>query len=556
MQIKQTVNNMRYPVLLAVIVNIMLFALFYLFATPLLNSGDDAYFMYTLSGGYGEAPTSLLHYDYGWHYWLGSVVKQCFILEPGFNWYSFILNLFHFSGCASILFVLRRRMPLFKALLFFVIFFLLIETRMLLSLSYTGAAWVMGAGGALLMIEGFRGSTVQGSMVKWLLGPGGFLMKGMILIILAGMLRYQMMEMVILLSLPLGYMLLSRKAFFKLAALMLVAVVVVVGLFKIHEAHYRKHIAGWDQQEKFRQALFIAYNKSIKPAKQQTVFYDSLERNLFNAGFLYDSTRFTPERVATITKQITRNRYFDLKEDRIKLYWVLRSFEFYFLLIVMVLALWIWQGYKTQAKRWLYYFLFVLAVYLLLYVFLKITHPVYMGLMMMLWLQLALQSPEEEQTIKYKRLPLIYLPIMIVALFGAKAAWQENSNNIIRKKYFYCAMENLNRYPDRLYVATDDNFPLGWIGLWDDPKEYPVYNLIYKDRLITHTYLTTIQRFGIRDFQQALLHDKRIYLLGDTIPGSDKIFPGTILSGPIKEMVCLLARQLKQQDTVTVSSTH
>ena len=547
---------MRYPVLLAVIVNIMLFALFYLFATPLLNSGDDAYFMYTLSGGYGEAPTSLLHYDYGWHYWLGSIVKQCFILQPGFNWYSFILNLFHFSGCASILFVLRRRMPLFKALLFFVIFFLLIETRMLLSLSYTGAAWVMGAGGALLMIEGFRGSTVQGSMVKWLLGPGGFLVKGMILIILAGMLRYQMMEMVILLSLPLGYMLLSRKAFFKLAALMLVAVVVVVGLFKIHEAHYRKHITGWDQQEKFRQALFVAYNKSIKPAEQQTVFYDSLERNLFNAGFLYDSTRFTPERVATITKQITRNRYFDLKEDRIKLYWVLRSFEFYFLLIVMVLALWIWQGYKTQAKRWLYYFLFVLAVYLLLYVFLKITHPVYMGLMMMLWLQLALQSPEEEQTIKYKRLPLIYLPIMIVALFGAKAAWQENSNNIIRKKYFYCAMENLNRYPDRLYVATDDNFPLGWIGLWDDPKEYPVYNLIYKDRLITHTYLTTIQRFGIRDFQQALLHDKRIYLLGDTIPGSDKIFPGTILSGPIKEMVCLLARQLKQQDTVTVSSTH
>ena len=537
---------MRYPVLLAVIVNVMLFALFYLFATPLLNSGDDAYFMYTLSGGYGEAPTSLLHYDYGWHYWFGSIVKQCFILQPGFNWYSFILNLFHFSGCASILFVLRRRMPLFKALLFFVIFFILIETRMLLSLSYTGAAWVMGVGGALLMIEGFRSSKVQGSKVQWLLGPGGFLVKGMILIILAGMLRYQMMEMVILLSLPLGYMLLSRKAFFKLAALMLVAVVVVVGLFKIHEAHYRKHITGWDQQEKFRQALFVAYNKSIKPEVQQTVFYDSLERNLFNAGFLYDSTRFTPERVATITKQITRNRYFDLKEDRIKLYWVLRSFQFYFLLIVMVMALWIWQGHKTSAKRWLYYFLFVLAIYLLLYIFLKITHPVYMGLMMMLWLQLALQSPEDEKMIKYKRLPLIYLPILVVALLGAKTALSENSNNNIRKQYFDCAIENLNRYPDRLYVATDDMFPLGWIGVWDDPKDYPVYNLIYKDRLITHTYLTTLQKFGIRDFKQALLHDKRIYLIGKPIPGMEIIFPGTTPGEPEKTLPCLNTRPLNQ----------
>lgn len=547
---------MRYPVLLTVIVSGLLFALFYLFATPLLNSGDDAYFMYTLSGGYGEAPTSLLHYDYGWHYWLGSAVKQCFMFQPGFNWYSFILNLFHFSGCASILFVLRRRMSLFKALLFFVIFFILIETRMLLSLSYTGAAWVMATGGALLMIEGLRSSSVQGSKVQWLFGPGGFLVKGMILIILAGMLRYQMMEMVILLSLPLGYMLLSRKTFFKLAALMLIAVVVVAGLFKIHEAHYRKYITGWDQQEKFRQALFVAYNKSIKPEAQQTVFYDSLERNLFTAGFLYDSNRFTPERVATITKQITRNRYFDLKEDRIKLYWVLRSFQFYFLLIVMVLALWIWQGHKTQAKRWLYYFLFVLAIYLLLYVFLKITHPVYMGLMMMLWLQLALQSPEKEKIIKYKGLPLVYIPLLGVTLLAANLSLRENRSNISRKHYFDCAIENLNRYPDRLYVATDDMFPLGWIGVWDDPKDYPVYNLIYKDRLITHTYLTTLQKFGIRDFQQAMLHDKRIYLLGDSIPDSNKIFPGTLLSEPVKEMVCLLARQLKQQDTVTVSSTH
>ncbi len=550
---------MRYPVLLAVTVNVMLFALFYLFATPLLNSGDDAYFMYTLSGGYGEAPSSLLHYDYGWHYWLGSLVKQCFVLQPGFNWYSFILNLFHFSGCASILFVLRRRMPLLKALLFFLIFFLLIETRMLLSLSYTGAAWVMGAGGALLLIEGLRSSKVQkvqGSKVQWLFGPGGLLVKGMILIILSGMLRYQMMEMVILLSLPLGYMLMSRKTFYKLAAGMLIAVLVVVALFKIHEAHYRKHITGWDQQEKFRQALFTAYNKSIKPAAQQTVFYDSLERNLFNAGFLYDSTRFTPERVAAITKQITRNRYFDLKEDRIKLYWVMRAFEYYFLLIVLVLALWIWQGHQAAAKRWLYYFLFVLGIYMCLYIFLKVTHPVYLGFMMMLWLQLAMQSPLEEKTIKYKGLPLIYLPLLIVTLLGAKSAWQENSNNIIRNKYFYCAVENLNRYPDRLYVATDDNFPLGWIGVWDDPKEYPAYNLIYKDRLITHTYLNTLQRFGIRNLHQALLQDNRIYLLGDSIPGTGKVFPGKKLSAPAGEMVCLLTRRLILQDSVTVSSTH
>lgn len=112
---------------------LLLLLFFNILATPLLNSGDDAYFMYTLSGGYGEAPTNLLQYNNGWHPWLGWLVKSLFAWAPGINWYGIILLLFHFAGLSAILYVLLKKLKPTEAVLLVLLLFIFIESRLLLS---------------------------------------------------------------------------------------------------------------------------------------------------------------------------------------------------------------------------------------------------------------------------------------------------------------------------------------------------------------------------------------------------------------------------------------
>src|SRR5688500_9050369 len=88
------------------------FLLFNIIATPLLNSDDDAFFMYLLSGAVGEPPTALLHYNYGWHPWLGMIIKNLFIASPSVNWYAVFLLVLHVAGYTAILYVFLKRLSL------------------------------------------------------------------------------------------------------------------------------------------------------------------------------------------------------------------------------------------------------------------------------------------------------------------------------------------------------------------------------------------------------------------------------------------------------------
>ena len=84
----------QHPVLSALLVNVILFSCVFAFAFPIYNSGDDVYLLYTLSGGFGQAPTELLHYHYGMHPYMGWMLKNLFTQYPGFNWYSLLFYLF------------------------------------------------------------------------------------------------------------------------------------------------------------------------------------------------------------------------------------------------------------------------------------------------------------------------------------------------------------------------------------------------------------------------------------------------------------------------------
>ena len=66
------------PLLCASLFTLFLFMLFLFLVKPIYDTGEDVYILYLLSGGFGNSPTELLHYNHGLHPYLGYLLKTLF----------------------------------------------------------------------------------------------------------------------------------------------------------------------------------------------------------------------------------------------------------------------------------------------------------------------------------------------------------------------------------------------------------------------------------------------------------------------------------------------
>ena len=92
---------------------------------------------------------------------------------------------------------------------------------------------------------------------------------------------------------------------------------------------------------------------------------------------------------------------------------------------------------------------------------------------------------------------------------------KDEQRNKLNHRRFVCVVRELNQHSDELFVSTDDLLPLPFFYIWDNPKEFPLQNLIYKDMVLNHTYIHTLKQFDISDLISSMYQDKRIYLLGE-----------------------------------------
>lgn len=533
------VNNKleRNTFLFSLLVTAILLSLLTSITTPLFNSGDDAFLMYTLAGGFGEAPTNLLHYNHLWHPWLGGLVSNLFSAIPEVNWYSIALLVYHWLGLTAVLYVMLRMLKLSSAILLFLTLFIFIEARLLLSLNLTGAAFVSGSGAVLLLTYLVK----QQRITNWLT------VFAILLLLLAGLLRLHVILLVIFLFLPLLFFRFSKMQIVKVVTIFLLSGTILFGLNKLQEQHYIKHIPGWKKQEEFRQGLFYAYNRPIKENIPANVFADITEKELFFSAFLYDSVKFTPKRVREISKNITRERWLDEKEDRLGLYWFFFELRIYFLLFVFFIGLLFLSKQRKQLRYWLLPALAVLLIYTYLFIFLKMTATIHLGLLFILWIQFSITIPGTTTffTVKKRYLFLLSGVFLFLLAWMFIRLYKENIANKDRQQKFRCVVKELNQQKDKLFIATDDSFPLGYFYIWDVPAQYPVTNLLYKDRLLTHMYPQTLSRYGIKDLNKALSGDERILLLGAKLLSLENMVIGKKLSESIPAFKCMEVRRFE-----------
>ena len=518
---------------LALLCSVLFFIVFNLVATPLLNSDDDAFFMYSLAGGYGEAPTQLLHYNYGWHPWLGGIVKSLFSICPGLNWYSVVLFLFHCAGYTAIIYVLLKKLRIELALFFAAILFCFVEARLLLYFTYTAAAIVASVGAISLLISEYQ----------QLLRKNGVILVAALLLLLAGMLRLHIVLLVALLFLPLSITALSRKRWIKCFTTLALVTLSLFIFNKIQEDVYSRKIPNWREQERFRQGLFHAYNRQLRDSVSSAAFTDNAEQSLFMRGFLYDSTRFTAERVKKMAWAVTRDRSLMNSGDRQGLYWFFMELRVYLLLTGFVLLGFYLNRHRLIIRNWLFSLLLTILFQGVLFIYFKITLVLYLGLIMILLISLALHGNRDTLLLPKQKIIGVITGLGFVALFawmGIRVA-KENSINESRHKGFICAMNELKQASGKLFIAAESSFPIDDFYAWDLPRNYPATNVLYKERLITHTYLKTLTRFGIHDLNQAIQTDNRILFIGNP----SGLFNRMTASGPLPDFRCLNVWELK-----------
>lgn len=501
-----TVKEIKHKWLTAFSVTLFLFLLVNIFLFPLFNSGDDVFLMYTLAGGYGELPTNLLQYNYGWHPLLGWIVKSLFESCPGINCYTIFLLAIQILGYTIILYVLLKRYSVKIALFFYLILFLSIGVLGLLSLNYTLSSWLLAVAGMFLISNKLECG-----------GSRTHIFIGLCCLFIAGLLRLHAMLAVVLMLGPYLFFF-CRKLIKKLLPGFLILAFLLFMFNWQQQYFYKKNIPGWQLQENVRQSLIYTYNRPWDAEKPwEKVFKDSLEHSLYFNRFFYDTSIISLNRLQKISKALVRYRDFSRKNDFDVFYQLYIGLRLYvFLFLVIVCFLWVQGAAKGLLKKFLPLSFLIAIVYCYLIIFLKLTLAIHLGLLMIAWAFFMLSlSPATYFTLMNKKTYVVFALALLLPCIGiGKRIIESNVENKKNNQEFDCAIEELQRNRNKLFVATDDALPLGSFYIWKTPYTNKILNLVNKDRAITFTYKNTLARFNVTDLTTEMYQNKKVLLLG------------------------------------------
>jgi hypothetical protein len=537
-------RSIRKPLMASKAWSIAIGATFFLFfivnyiGTPLLNSGDDFFQMYVLAGGYGDPPSNLLHYNWGWHYWLGALVKGLFEIFPGINWHTILLVLLHLAGCIVIFYVFLRKFVFKYAILLFGLFFFFIEIRFLLSLSFTNTAIVAACGGLTLLIQQYQEEKIYISNI----------VASILLILLAGLLRQHVLWMTAFVFMAPSILLLKRRRAIQYAAIVTILIIILFFANILHKNYYRNHIPGWDRHEKLREAVFIMFNRAPnKTIQWQQVFKDSTEKELFDHGLYYDTTLFPINRTKEIAIKLVRQRWMDESEDWQALKWSFIESRIYVALLFPLLLLFWLQSRRRHFFKTLLLLLPVLCIYGYLFIFLKLNFSLFIGLWMMSFLSVALLLEQEFFSHLSRNVRLFFM-LMILLLSGWMMLrhYKFNAVNIANYKKFSTYFTELKQHKDKLFISTDYDFPGDYFYIWDTPQQWPLANYLYSVWWQADSYPNIYKRFGIKDLKKEIGIHPAIYLLGKDKRAIELYFPGVEIGDSLQEFKNFKVYQLKK----------
>jgi hypothetical protein len=177
--------------LLSFIINLVLFALVFAVFTPLFETNDDLTMMQIASGLRYDEPSEYL---VNINVILGLILKFFYRHFESVNWYVLFLYLVHFCSTTFILTVFLKQNRTLTYLGLYLSLFVFFEVFLLVNLQYTTTAMIAGSSGIILLIDVGNKQSNQ----KWI-----FYLCGIILLIISGWIRFNVLKLLILIFSPL-----------------------------------------------------------------------------------------------------------------------------------------------------------------------------------------------------------------------------------------------------------------------------------------------------------------------------------------------------------------
>ncbi|RYD89959.1 MAG: hypothetical protein EOP50_16730, partial [Sphingobacteriales bacterium] len=272
------------PLLLAAAVNVAGFLLLALLLQPVYGTVEDVYVLYQLAGGFGTAPSALVHYNHIMNPLLGYPLCWLFGAAPSVNWYSAALLLGHFFSGTTILYCLLRAAPRLPALLLFAAYFCVFEARSFDSLNFTNTALLLVLSGLLLLLTESRLDRMRRKTV----------MSAVLLIAAGSLFRIHSWLPLLPLFVPFLFALNDGKRRLRVAAITVAALVLVLLLHGFRRLQYNRALPGWKAEEAYRQQVYGFYNnRNIRfPAASEKNY---LESEMLRQGLVADGALLTPK---------------------------------------------------------------------------------------------------------------------------------------------------------------------------------------------------------------------------------------------------------------------
>ena len=491
----------QHPVIIALLINVLLFSILFAFAFPIYNSGDDVFLLYTLSGGFGQAPTELLHYQYGMHPYIGLVLKNLFSQYPAFNWYSAFLYLLHFLSLTAILSLWIKKNPPVVVACGYALLFFGIEMHFLLNPTFTNAAFVSATGGLILLYQGYR--QVEYNRLQ--------LLCGWLLVFTASLLRLHLLMPALLLAAPFLIFMTRKTRLIRLFMHAVSMVLFIAAFVLIQERYYEKYIPGWQQEETYRQTVISHYNVPKMPhdAQPETIH---ISADFLDKGILWDKEFLSNEQIQKTTAAVRLRGAWQQNDFRQKLYWTTLEFRLS-ILIAALMLLWKFPSFNKKEKTAVIASVALFSVMCIgLFLFMKLPGYVVTGGLLQLTAFKGLPGKKllRPASVWKWLFPLTALLLLSWSLVRVKKIDLRNRH---QHGQWRCAYKQVKSAPDKLFVVADDKFPADYFHVWHTPRRFPLHNVLYKDHFLNNTYQPTFQRFGIQSPLQ-FLHNKTIIFTG------------------------------------------
>jgi hypothetical protein len=324
----------RNELFLSLLVNILLFSLFFLAFTPFFETNDDYGMMQIASGyRYGEPTEYLVYLNVIW----GFLLKFLYQNFPAANWYVILFYLVHFFSMTIILYIFLKKTRSLYSYLLFTLLFVFFEVFLLSNLQFTTTSMVAGCSGILLLI-----SLVSG----WRRTPWIIYFTGIVLQIISGMIRYKVYLLLLLLFVPVIFLLVVKKRTIRILFPFLIAVSIFGGFFAFHNAYYNRdpewryylqYNALRGQITDFR---YTRYNENTQ-ALYTAVGWSENDTNMIKGWFYLEQEKYTLDDLEFLAAQFgpEQQSWVDIQETVSKVFDDVEPRRFWFVVIISVISL-------------------------------------------------------------------------------------------------------------------------------------------------------------------------------------------------------------------------